>query len=111
MPVLKKIQVIIKKMPTQGIKDFRILIEEHESIISRELQLAKVKNERFKDFNGSIKSLGAWGGDFCMVVSEMSPTETKNYFLNKGYKTILKYHEMAYSTSSTPVSKVAEKVK
>ncbi|MFT6748973.1 MAG: hypothetical protein ACJAQ1_000901, partial [Flavobacterium sp.] len=37
------------------------------------------------------KSLGAWGGDFVMIISENNP---KSYFKAKGYETILTYNEM-----------------
>jgi hypothetical protein len=45
----------------------------------------------FPDFKGIVKSLGAWGGDFVMVLSKQNP---KEYFIEKGYTTILSYDEM-----------------
>ena len=45
----------------------------------------------FSDFDGTIKSLGAWGGDFVMIVSNSNP---KKYFESKGFTTLLHYHEM-----------------
>lgn len=67
------------------------LLEKHEIILSTILELPTVKERLFPDFKGTIKSLGAWGGDFVLVVSEENPT---SYFKNKGYETILKYEEM-----------------
>ena len=55
------------------------------------LELPTVKESLFPDFDGSIKSLGAWGGDFVLTVSKDNPTA---YFENKGYKTIVSYQEM-----------------
>ncbi len=104
-------QITEDSLICEGIKDFRILIEEHESIISRELKLPKVKEERFPDFEGSIKSLGAWGGDFCMVVSEMDPPDTVTYFKSKGFKTILGYDEMAYHSSRSTMEAEVERVR
>ena len=104
-------QITEESLICKDLKDFRILIEEHESIISEELQLPKVKDERFSDFEGSVKSLGAWGGDFCMVASEMSPSETKSYFLSKGYKTILRYDEMAFSSKPNKAQKELQEIK
>ena len=70
-------------------------LEKHERILSAVLNIKTVKESLFPDFNGTIKSLGAWGGDFVMVVSEENP---KSYFLDKGYETIMKYSEMILQT-------------
>jgi len=67
------------------------LLEHHEVILSDILELETVKERLFSDFKGTIKSLGAWGGDFVMVLSKENPT---NYFTSKGYDTILAYEEM-----------------
>jgi mevalonate kinase len=67
------------------------LLEHHEVILSDILELETVKERLFSDFNGTIKSLGAWGGDFVMVLSKENPM---HYFQSKGYETILTYDEM-----------------
>lgn len=67
------------------------LLEHHEVILSDILELETVKERLFSDFKGTIKSLGAWGGDFVMVLSKENPT---NYFASKGFDTILAYEEM-----------------
>ena len=74
-----------------NIEDTIDLLEHHEIILSDILELETVKERLFSDFNGAIKSLGAWGGDFVMVLSEENPTP---YFHSKGYDTILTYEEM-----------------
>ena len=51
----------------------------------------KVKEIHFEDFSGVVKSLGAWGGDFAMVISRNNP---KDYFASKGFDTVLSYDEM-----------------
>jgi mevalonate kinase len=73
------------------------IIEEHEQIISTELKLQKVKEEQFADFDGAIKSLGAWGGDFAMIVSEEPEKEIRKYFNNKSLDTILPYRDLIFS--------------
>lgn len=77
--------------------DFCNIMDEHESIISEELQLPKVKDLHFADFEGSIKSLGAWGGDFIMAASHLPFVDIKNYFETKGYTTMVTYNEMIRS--------------
>ena len=74
--------------------DFECLSQKlqlHENIMSNFLEILTIKNDLFSDFNGVIKSLGAWGGDFVLVISEENPTK---YFKEKGFETILKYKEM-----------------
>ena len=67
------------------------LIESHELIISKLISKPTIKETLFKDFNGSIKSLGAWGGDMIMATSHNDPNR---YFKEKGYSTIFKYEEL-----------------
>jgi mevalonate kinase len=67
------------------------LLDHHEIILSDILEMETVKERLFPDFKGTIKSLGAWGGDFVMVLSKENPT---HYFTSKGYDTILTYEEM-----------------
>ena len=73
------------------IDDFNDLIEKHESIISSKIKKETVKNTLFKDFNGSIKSLGAWGGDFVLACGH---NNLKNYFKNKGFGISYSFNEM-----------------
>jgi mevalonate kinase len=76
--------------------DFITLIDEHEEVMQYVLQQEKIKTRLFNDFDGAIKSLGAWGGDFIMTVSKRDGEYVKNYFKEKNYSTILQYNEMAY---------------
>ncbi|WP_119789154.1 GYDIA family GHMP kinase [Flavobacterium anhuiense] len=73
------------------LKEFAAAIQKHEIHLSNVLEMQTIKEAVFPDFNGVIKSLGAWGGDFILVVSKENP---KEYFFNKGYETILTYEEM-----------------
>lgn len=73
------------------LKEFASAVQKHEIHLSNILEMQTIKEALFPDFKGVIKSLGAWGGDFVMVVSKENP---KEYFSNKGYETILTYEEM-----------------
>lgn len=73
---------------------FDALIREHEELIASLLGLVRAKDRYFKDFEGEIKSLGAWGGDFVLVTSARSLPETKAYFKNKGFEVCLRYDEL-----------------
>ena len=67
------------------------LLKKHETKMSEVLSLTSIQEELFSDFNGTIKSLGAWGGDFVLAVAAENPT---SYFKERGYETILPYAEM-----------------
>ncbi len=76
------------------VSGFMGLMDEHEDIVAQALDLNKVKDLYFADFEGSIKSLGAWGGDFVMAASHLPFDEIKNYFENKGFATIVAHADM-----------------
>lgn len=65
--------------------------EKHETQMSQILGIPRVQQSLFPDFKGTIKSLGAWGGDFVLVLSRENPSQ---YFREKGYETVLPYSEM-----------------
>lgn len=84
-------EITQKVLYAENITDFVQVLDNHEKIMSSILQTKTVKETLFPDFNGTIKSLGAWGGDFVLVVYEENP---KSYFLDKGYDTVIKYSDM-----------------
>jgi mevalonate kinase len=67
---------------------FEKLIEKHEAIIGDILGMPPVKERLFPDYKGSIKSLGAWGGDFILATGNKT---TPDYFGKKGYDTVIPY--------------------
>ncbi len=76
---------------SNSVKELGKIMVEHEQIVASIIKLQPVKKQIFSDYFGAIKSLGAWGGDFVLVTGN---EDTKQYFLKKGYKTILSYKEM-----------------
>ena len=79
---------------TKKLEDFQNILCEHEKIVSKTINKTTVKDERFGDFWGCVKSLGAWGGDFVMISSEESEAKTKKYFQDKGYNTLIAFDDM-----------------
>ena len=89
---ISEISKITKRiLSCNSLETFETLIETHESIISKLIKQQPIKQSLFKDFDGSIKSLGAWGGDFILVASKNNPT---TYFKNKGLDVIIPFEEM-----------------
>ncbi len=88
---IESINAIGQKMSEcRFLPEFMDLMEVHEKIISDIIEQPQVKCLLFSDFPGAIKSLGAWGGDFILVASEINPTK---YFHSKGYTTIINYED------------------
>ena len=76
------------------IQSFAAAIQKHEVQMSIILETQTIKESLFPDFNGVIKSLGAWGGDFVMAIATENPSE---YFISKGYRIVVPYKEMILS--------------
>lgn len=74
-------------------EDFCTLLQVHEDILSRCLNRPPVKAQ-YPDFVGSLKSLGAWGGDFLLAATPWSCETVKTYFHSKGLETIFDYNEL-----------------
>jgi mevalonate kinase len=70
-------------------------VEEHEAILSEILQKPTLKAKRFPDFPGTVKSLGAWGGDFAMFVTDLPRQEVSSVIKNLGIEdTIYTFSEL-----------------
>lgn len=86
---------------THSLDTFSKLLSEHEAVLSSYLRLTTVKDSLFKDFSGTIKSLGAWGGDFVLAIGEES--YIKEYFISKGMQTILPFAQIILPTDREPI--------
>ena len=73
---------------------FATALQKLEIQMSIILETQTIKESLFPDFNGVLKSLGAWGGDFVMAITADNPVA---YFTSKGYHTIVSYDEMILS--------------
>lgn len=73
---------------------FNQLLEEHEQYISDAIGIEPLKHTLFKDFDGGVKSLGAWGGDFALLTHEGSKAELQEYLKGKKLNTVLSWNEM-----------------
>lgn len=84
-------RLTLKFIECKQLEEFEKHIYEHETLISNIIKQKTVKDLLFNDYKGSIKSLGAWGGDFVLVTSKADPTD---YFKNKGFKTVIPFDKM-----------------
>lgn len=87
-------QLSLQLLTATDLPEFQRLLAQHEDFIAPKIALPKVKDLYFSDFPGSVKSLGAWGGDFVLVASEEPAEQVLAYFVNKGMPTVLGFDEM-----------------
>jgi mevalonate kinase len=73
---------------------FSDLIAEHEELVASAIDKKPIQEERFKNFNGKIKSLGAWGGDFILAATNEGEEYVNKYFKKNGHNTILKFDDV-----------------
>jgi mevalonate kinase len=89
------ISSLTKEIVNAGsLQDFDKLIAEHEQIISAVLGVPAIKHNSFSDFDGQMKSLGAWGGDFMMVTWPHDEALLRAYLDQKGLKTCFSFKEI-----------------
>ena len=90
-----KLSDITRKLyQAKTLSDFEFLLNVHENLISQNLGLPRIQESHFSDYWGTVKSLGAWGGDFVLATSERGERETRRYFGQKGLAHCFTYHEM-----------------
>ena len=73
---------------------FCALIKEHEEIVGGASQSQPVQQRQFPDLKGAVKSLGAWGGDFVLVASDLNLRATHRYFDQKGLYVVKSWNDM-----------------
>lgn len=78
---------------TDSFDVFCALLTRHETIMSHCLEQFPLKAS-FPDFQGTVKSLGAWGGDFFLAASDQPAVEIKRYFKAKGLDIVLNYNDI-----------------
>jgi mevalonate kinase len=90
--VVSRITEISKLLPfCASLADFAKLLDEHERLLSTLLRLPTVKERLFPNYPNTIKSLGAWGGDFILALGDDTH---QAYFKEKGYPTIVPFSSM-----------------
>ncbi|HWS00517.1 MAG TPA: hypothetical protein VN249_07860, partial [Prolixibacteraceae bacterium] len=79
---------------TDNLEEFQQLMDHHEAITGKTIHQKPVRELHFNDFAGTVKSLGAWGGDFILAASSSPEEYVRNYFNNKNLTTIFNYGEI-----------------
>ncbi len=92
---LQKINQLTQRIVnSQTLEQFELLLNEHNRIISDTLNLIPLQVLKFSDFPGTIKQLGAWGGDFILAACNKGEKFVKEYFNTKDLSVIYKFHDL-----------------
>lgn len=87
-------------LQANSLTEFEDIIRAHEQLIGGLLDLPPVQMTEYSDYWGTVKSLGAWGGDFALVTSNRSLEETKSYFNKKGNTIFIPFDDIVYDSTS-----------
>jgi len=77
--------------------DLVYLVKEHEQILGRILNRNSIAVQ-FPGFSGTVKSLGAWGGDFAMFVSNYDHQTIKDLLSGYGIKKVFTFHALGINS-------------
>lgn len=93
--VIKEVTALTREMlEVEDLSSFQHLMRSHEQLLAAQLGIEAVGKKLFSDFEGEVKSLGAWGGDFVLAASEAEAQEVKAYFENKGLDIVIPFEEL-----------------
>ena len=91
---IEAVSEISRALPKcQTLDEFAMLLQCHERIIARCIGQEPVQ-KRFPDFEGVLKSLGAWGGDFILAATGWDENQVREYFKGKGLEVVFGYKEI-----------------
>ena len=91
---IESVSEISRAVPKcESLDEFAMLMQCHERIISRCIGQEPVQ-KRFPDFEGVLKSLGAWGGDFILAATEWTENQVREYFKGKGLEVVFGYNDL-----------------
>jgi mevalonate kinase len=84
---------------TPDTESFIRLLKEHDEIISGILGEEPLSLTEFRGFPGYVKSLGAWGGDFILIVWEGNVDELMHLLKQKGIEVVFPFDKLIRSSN------------
>ncbi len=95
MKIVDAVSELTQKMlKATTLNEFELGMREHEIIISKMLLTASLRDTVFFDLPGEVKSLGAWGGDFCMLTWNDDIDLLPAYLKSKGLETWFNFSDI-----------------
>ena len=80
------------------------LIQQHEHLMASVLKTPSLDKKLWRDSTIVSKSLGAWGGDFCMVLFQGPMDDLKKIASRHGLHTVLPWSYFSFEPSKPSVS-------
>ncbi len=82
-----------KTLKCDDFDEFCDLMQQHETLIAKLTGLTPIKSY-YPEFEGLMKSLGAWGGDFLLAASRRDEQELKYYFQQNKLNPVFRYDDL-----------------
>lgn len=86
-------EIVDKSIRCTSIECFEELVDASEEMLAPILGRSAIKQELFDDYPYSIKSMGAWGGDF-FLATYRDLEKAKAYFQKQGHQTMFSCNEI-----------------
>lgn len=83
-----------RMLHASSLEEFEQVMREHEIMISGLIDAPTIRESMFTDLPGEVKSLGAWGGDFCMLTWRDDSQLLSTYLKSKGLKTWFSFSDI-----------------
>ena len=83
-----------RMLQASALTEFEQVIREHEMLIGSLLGVPTIRQRMFNELPGEVKSLGAWGGDFCMLTWRDDPWLLSKYLKSKGLGTWFNFNDI-----------------
>lgn len=93
--------ITLELTKTSDITEFEDLLEEHELLMSKVLKRPTIKSIHFSNYEGVVKSLGAWGGDFALFTTNLPEQEFRELMKSKGLDVVYGFDEIVRFKSQT----------
>lgn len=80
-----------------SLDEFNGLLIEHEALMSHILKRPTIQQERFIGYQGVVKSLGAWGGDFVLVTTHRDKQSFVEEMKHAGFNVVYPFADIVLS--------------
>lgn len=87
-------QLSHRMLQARTLEEFESVLREHESLISKIIGLPTLAETRFADLPGAVKSLGSWGGDFCLITWRASQNQLQRYLAQKNIDCFFSFNDI-----------------